>query len=65
MRRGISGVSKGNMVMKDQLLKVKWIIEKIEKKFCRKKSMTIRPAVRQAGMGEKDLRFWNVRLIVL
>ena len=50
---------------KDQLLKVKWIIEKIEKKFCRKKSMTIRPAVRQAGMGEKDLRFWNVRLIVL
>lgn len=33
------------------------------KKFYRKKSMTIRPAVRQAGMGEKDLRFWNVRLI--
>lgn len=52
-------------IEKDQLLKVKWIIEKIEKKFCRKKSMTIRPAVRQAGMGEKDLRFWNVRLIVL
>lgn len=26
--------------------------------------MTIRPAVRQAGMGEKDLRFWSVRLIV-
>ncbi len=52
-------------IVKDQLLKVKWIIEKIEKKFCRKKSMTIRPAVRQAGMGEKDLRFWNVRLIVL
>ncbi len=25
--------------------------------------MAIRPAVRQAGMGEKDLRFWNIRLI--
>lgn len=39
-------------------------MEKIQKKFCRKKSMPIRPAVGQAGMDEKELRFWNVRLIV-
>ena len=35
--------------MKEQLLKVKYIIEKIQKKFCGK-NMTIKPVVRQADV---------------
>ena len=37
--------------LKDQLLKVKQIIEKSKKKFSGKKSTTIRPAIMQARIG--------------